>query len=624
MSTAALLAVRTQLERVFAEIEALGCASPGAARGQLIRPLLAVAGARAIGAEADERFWQAVAAVQLAHEASLLHDDVIDGAQMRRGQPTTASVRGPAAALVEGDHLLTTAYRLAAATSSVPFFSAFARAVERTVAGERLQGRADGQVLEEPAYRDIIALKSGELIGCALAAASLLAGHDSAAVMQAIGRSMGTFYQLIDDFLDYCPLAETGKSPLADFRQRRWTWPLLHADIRFEDDEQLVLRKLTAPHSGTTPLSACLADVEREADLLRNAIAVHLPSDAIATGLMERWLATARTAVERTMNVAVEDRFRASFLRRSPGPAELRDYFERHSQSFAFAARLYPSEFRRAVEGLFAFCRVTDDLADDDDQLPAGERLLRLERWELLARDAYHGRLSGIPLLDVVMRDAANARVPFAYVAELIEGMRMDVRGCTYQSYDELRTYTYRVAGVIGQWLTRLAGEHDEWMLQQAATLGHALQLTNIVRDVGEDLQRGRIYIPSEAMRGCGLTAEDLHAFARGAERPSAYVALLEDVMSRADLAYASALSATPLLPSWFGRTVSVAAHVYHGIHEAIRRNGYDNFTMRAQTSRLEKVQIAASTVSGSDPILLIARRMARSTASTHLQPNDA
>src|SRR5690606_6943184 len=130
------------------------------------------AGADAAPADAtvEAAFWRAALAVQLAHEASLLHDDVLDGALERRGAPTTVASRGVAAALMEGDLLLTAAYRHASATDSIAFARLFARAVERTVAGEAEQGRRAGEELDLSAYRELVLAKSGELLGVALAA----------------------------------------------------------------------------------------------------------------------------------------------------------------------------------------------------------------------------------------------------------------------------------------------------------------------------------------------------------------------------------------------------------------------------------------------------------------------
>lgn len=137
---------REAMSALYASLRSHGLGAPSSADGHLIRPLLSMAGAEALGRERDGAFRAAAGAVQLAHEASLLHDDVIDEAAVRRSEPTLAAARGVASALVQGDHLLTTSYRLAAAAESPTFVALFARAVERTVAGEKQQGGAAGLV----------------------------------------------------------------------------------------------------------------------------------------------------------------------------------------------------------------------------------------------------------------------------------------------------------------------------------------------------------------------------------------------------------------------------------------------------------------------------------------------
>ena len=188
----------------------------------------------------------------------------------------------------------------------------------------------------------------------------------------------------------------------------------------------------------------------------------------------------------------------------------------------------------------------------------------------------------------------AEMRIPFGLASELIEGVRMDVEPHGYPSMKDLRRYTWRVASVVGAWLTRAFGVRDPWVLERAHDLGHAMQLTNIVRDVGEDLAMGRIYLPADRMAFHGVTPESLLAMkarAQGGGRMDrGYVALLEELMARADSAYAGAYEGMPLLPARFRRPVAVAAQVYRGIHERVRANGYDNLNRRAHTTLRAKI----------------------------------
>jgi 15-cis-phytoene synthase len=593
---------RASLAALYSQLRDAGCAAPLEAEGQMIRPLLALAGAEALGCQRDASFWAAVAAVQLAHEASLVHDDVIDCAQTRRAAPTIAASRGVAAALVEGDHLLTTAYRLAATTTSGTFMTSFTHAVERTVAGEKLQGRSAGEQLDERAYRNVVGMKSGELLGCALATAPLLADDPRASDWYVLGRRIGTLYQMLDDLLDYCPAVDVGKPTLGDFAQGRWTWPLLELpDVAAgEDVHNVALRFATPDASGMSPLQRCGVRFRREVENVRAAVASRMPHDVVINEMLQSWSHRVDAAVAAHAEVAAA-RVRESLDARVLAVGDLRTFFRENSRSFSFAAALFPAEFRTRVTGVYAFCRLTDDLADSDDGLGENERLLRLDLWERLARSAYAGSPSGIPLLDDVMTAAAAAGVPFAYVEELMEGMRMDLRGERYETLTDLRRYSYRVAGVVGQWLTRMCGVHDSATLERAAHLGHAMQLTNILRDVGEDLRAGRLYLPAETLRTFGITeAQLLHAMQERTV-PARYPDLLEQLMHAADVDYASALGAVGALPAAFRRAIVVAAHVYRGIHAGIRTHGYDNLNARARAGLGAKVLLALRAIMGQD-----------------------
>jgi phytoene synthase len=269
-------------------------------------------------------------------------------------------------------------------------------------------------------------------------------------------------------------------------------------------------------------------------------------------------------------------------------------YLARHSRSFRFATRFMAGREARRIAEIYAFCRFTDDLVDRADGVPAEELEARLDRWEELAEEAYSGAPTGSPVLDAPIGSMGRAGIPFAYARALIEGMRMDLRPRRYATLAELEVYTYRAAGTVGQWLAERAGVTDAWALARAADLGHAMQLTNILRDVGEDLGRGRLYLPLDLMAKHGLSETDLAGSAAwGGNPPAAYRALIEELMDLAESRYQRAFQAIPALPASFQRPVFVAALVYRGIHAAIRRNGYDNLGKRARTGAREKLAIA-------------------------------
>jgi 15-cis-phytoene synthase len=269
-------------------------------------------------------------------------------------------------------------------------------------------------------------------------------------------------------------------------------------------------------------------------------------------------------------------------------------YLANHSRSFRFAASLMTRAERARVTRVYAWCRYTDNLVDDDVSTALAER--RLDGWLARSREAYEGREAGIELVNRVMGEMAEREIPFSYAHDLVRAMRADLHFTPYADLDALGVYTYRAAGVVGRWLTELHGVCDTWMLERATALGQAMQLTNILRDVGEDLERGRMYLPLSEMQRCGVSWEDIDEMRRGEGRPGEpYRALMETLVSIADADYDLADEAIPRLPSEFKRAAAVASAVYRGIHGALRRNGYDNVRRRAYTSRSRKVMLAGA-----------------------------
>ncbi|HKK93106.1 MAG TPA: phytoene/squalene synthase family protein [Longimicrobiales bacterium] len=265
-------------------------------------------------------------------------------------------------------------------------------------------------------------------------------------------------------------------------------------------------------------------------------------------------------------------------------------YFGHHSKSFRFAAWLFPRPRRRAISGVYAFCRFTDDLVDETEADVDVARQ-RVEAWRTLARAAYEGGDTGIPLLDVVMGRMAAADAPFHYVDDLLDGVAMDLEPLNFETLEDLYVYTYRVAGVVGGWITEQFGLHDPDLLDRAYSLGHAMQLTNILRDVGEDWRRDRLYLPRRMLDEYGVGVEVVGRVSTdGGPVPAAYGDLVESLMLVADHHYHRAFEAIPALPRYYARPVAVAARVYQGIHDVIRENHYDNGRLRAYTTLWRKV----------------------------------
>ena len=269
-----------------------------------------------------------------------------------------------------------------------------------------------------------------------------------------------------------------------------------------------------------------------------------------------------------------------------------RDYFWAHSRSFSFASMAFPARRRRLVGLVYAFCRITDDIVDEAESGPEDVHR-RLESWLNEAKRAYMGDPGAGGWLQELMQTSRAKRVPFSIIEDLIRGVERDMSSPSFETVEQLKDYCYGVASTVGLWLCHLHDVRDEWMLERAAALGRAMQITNIVRDVGEDLDRGRMYLPAEVLKRHGLTAGDLEAAKERGPIPEAYRALIREMISIADEEYVRAWEAVPLLPRGFATPAAVAADVYRGIQARVEKNDFDNLTQRARTSLATKVMLA-------------------------------
>jgi phytoene synthase len=262
-----------------------------------------------------------------------------------------------------------------------------------------------------------------------------------------------------------------------------------------------------------------------------------------------------------------------------------------HSKSFALASRLLPSEGRDEAAVVYAWCRRADDSIDLAPASEQSEAAARLGR-ELDA--IYGGEAQAEPILAAFQSVVIRHQIPPFYPGELIAGMAMDAHGTTYDCYTKLLSYCFRVAGTVGLMMSHVMGVRHPTALTHAAHLGMAMQLTNICRDVHEDWQRGRLYLPDDwlaAAGGATLRARlggDLPVEARGA-----VASVIRELLHRANGLYASGDCGIPLLSFRCAWAVRTASLVYSDIDRVILARDADPFAPRAVVGTGRKLRLA-------------------------------
>ena len=253
--------------------------------------------------------------------------------------------------------------------------------------------------------------------------------------------------------------------------------------------------------------------------------------------------------------------------------AEARDTTERVARTFAIACRLLPREVRGDVYLLYLVFRTLDDLVDHGD--PGAEsRLAAVEDW---ARGGAADSRETVVLSDV----AARRSVPRHAILDFCAGMRDDLAPRPIETEADLERYCYRVAGTVGLVMAGVLGTRGPEAERAAVALGIAMQRTNILRDIDEDLAEGRVYLADETLRRFGSAA------------PGAREALLRDQIARADALYDEGVAGVPALVHG-RRAVAAAAAMYREILRQIEREGYGRRPGRAVVPRARRMAIAA------------------------------
>ncbi len=254
-----------------------------------------------------------------------------------------------------------------------------------------------------------------------------------------------------------------------------------------------------------------------------------------------------------------------------------------HGRTYYLATLLLPPAKRPYVHALYGFARHVDDIVDDlSPALSAEEKAQRLTTWcEDFLTDLDWGE-TGDPVSRAVLDTIRRWNLPASYFADFLDSMRMDLTVTRYETYDDLVRYMWGSAAVIGLEMLPILGRRDEsvrWdrLEQPAIDLGYAFQLTNFIRDVAEDLRRGRVYLPQESLRQFGVDEQRLR---RGrVDEPIRNLLAWE--IERARALYRTAETGIVLVHRTSQDCLRVASTLYEGILDEIERNDYDVFSGR-------------------------------------------
>ena len=253
---------------------------------------------------------------------------------------------------------------------------------------------------------------------------------------------------------------------------------------------------------------------------------------------------------------------------------------KQHSRTFYMASGLLPKKQREAVRALYAFCRVSDDLVDKATE-NQHQRILQW-RQESLANHPPIYNMVALAWADT----RANFNIPRRYAEQLLDGVTSDLTHTRYETFGELAQYCYSVASTVGLMAMHIVGYKGDEAIPYAIKLGVALQLTNILRDVQEDWQNGRLYLPLEELRMFNLTEADIAT----RNMDHRWCAFMRFQIRRARQLYAEALPGVAMLGKSGRFAIAAAAELYRAILDDIEAHNYDVFSRRAHTTKREKL----------------------------------
>jgi len=274
--------------------------------------------------------------------------------------------------------------------------------------------------------------------------------------------------------------------------------------------------------------------------------------------------------------------------------AHCREITRVHAKTFYMATRFLPNHKQRSIFAIYGLCRYLDDLVDEAEDLIHKQKISPFEVLEKLDEfkdklvNTYRGESQDDPIL-IAFSDTLNLyKIPIDLPLQLMDGVNMDLTKNRYQNFEELYDYSYKVASVVGLMTSEVFGYNNPEAIEHAVDLGIAMQLTNILRDIGEDLERDRIYLPQDELKEFGLSESDLYNH----KMDEKFIKFMNFQISRARKYYDSADVGIPMLSRDSRLPVCLARENYSRILSKIEENNFNVYNVRAYLNSTEKLSM--------------------------------
>jgi len=272
--------------------------------------------------------------------------------------------------------------------------------------------------------------------------------------------------------------------------------------------------------------------------------------------------------------------------------AYCRQISRHHAKTFYLASMFLPKKQQKPIFAIYALLRTVDDIVDmAEEKLKNGlitthEISLMLDAWKAKLKACYSGTVDNDPIMMAWHDTLKSFSIPIALPLDLMDGVAMDIEFKPFETFDELYVYCYKVAAVVGLMTSEIFGYSDKQALQHAIELGIAMQLTNILRDIGEDVDRGRIYLPLEDLRRFNYSPEEFMQKTIN----NNFINLMKFQIERARNYYHASEKGIAMLERQARFAVCISSINYGNILTAIEKNNYDVFSQRAYRSFYQKI----------------------------------